>query len=77
MAPAILLGDTLTSIEKNSFFYVMDPAIIQVKIFPYRKHSVVLCHTLPYTLQFYVGDKYDDFNSFTEEDLGSTEVLNV
>lgn len=30
VAPAILLGDTLTSPDKNSYFYVIDPAIIQV-----------------------------------------------
>ena len=30
VAPAILLGDSLTSSEKSSYFYVMDPAIIQV-----------------------------------------------
>lgn len=31
VAPAILLGDTLTAPEKNSYFYVIDPAVIQVR----------------------------------------------
>lgn len=30
VAPAIMLGDSLTSPDKSSYFYVMDPAIIQV-----------------------------------------------
>lgn len=31
VGPAILLGDSLSSPEKNSYFYVMDPAVVQVR----------------------------------------------